>query len=599
MYSEKNISIKFFIFLILFSTSIPIANASYLISGNQNTAQTTYQDSIKNAQELRILNWEKQLESARKRNDLFTEIVILPNLIREKIVSFGDNSAAYELAIQLENLIKENPNQRAVKLVEADFNMLFGMLLRDQLKYRESLRYFEKAMAISKRDSLFDIYRDCSNHVGEIYSLLNENKKALDHFNKLEKEGLPFEGDNMEFLTRVYQFKAEHYFRNNNLDSTLYYAKKSLYDNAATNMLSNRYFLIASSYLETNKDLDSVIFYANKSLELAKFTGADREEIYAHYLLKEAYSKKGDFDKAFYHFQKFYDFEQKQRSFENALQIGNVNIELEKQAAQLQQSLADERLSNQRTVIWMVSIGLLIVILGVFYILNRLKLIRRQNKVIAFEKEKSENLLLNILPAEVAEELKEKGSAEAQDFDSVSILFSDFKGFTGISEQLSAKDLVGNINECFKAFDGIMQKYNIEKIKTIGDAYMAAGGLPVKTTKSVKNTVLAAIEMQDFIIRLHKEKEAKGEHAFEMRVGIHTGPVVAGIVGVKKFQYDIWGDTVNTASRMESHGKIGKVNISQDTYNYIKDETEFTFESRGKVQAKGKGEIEMYFVSLS
>ena len=241
---------------------------------------------------------------------------------------------------------------------------------------------------------------------------------------------------------------------------------------------------------------------------------------------------------------------------------------------------------------------------GLFFLLisgglySRWKFTKKAKAVIEKEKDRSENLLLNILPAEVAEELKEKGESEAQDFEMVSILFSDFKGFTGMSEKMSAKDLVANINECFKAFDATMGKYNIEKIKTIGGAYMAAGGLPVNSDTSVKDTVLAALEMQEFITKLHKEKEAKGEHAFEMRVGIHTGPVVAGIVGVKKFQYDIWGDTVNTASRMESSGEIGKINISQDTYNYIKNEPEFTFEHRGKVKAKGKGEVEMYFVSL-
>ena len=187
---------------------------------------------------------------------------------------------------------------------------------------------------------------------------------------------------------------------------------------------------------------------------------------------------------------------------------------------------------------------------------GRWRYIKKAKAVIEKEKDRSENLLLNILPAEIAEELKEKGKADARDFEMVSILFSDFKGFTGMSEQLSAKDLVFNINQCFEAFEGIMQKHKVEKIKTIGDAYMAAGGLPVNSETSVKDTVFAALEMQDFIIKLHKEKEAKGEHAFEMRVGIHTGPVVAGIVGVKKFQYDIWGDTVNTASRMESSGEV-------------------------------------------
>ncbi len=225
--------------------------------------------------------------------------------------------------------------------------------------------------------------------------------------------------------------------------------------------------------------------------------------------------------------------------------------------------------------------------------------IKTQKQEVERERDRSESLLLNILPAEIAEELKEKGKADARDFELASILFTDFKGFTEQSAKLSASELLWEINFSFEAFDGIMDKYGIEKIKTIGDAYMAAGGLPVPTDDSVKNTVLAALEMQAFIISRKAKMDNEGKPAFEMRVGIHTGPVVAGIVGVKKFQYDIWGDTVNTASRMESAGEVGKVNISQATYELLKSDPDFAFESRGKIAAKGKGEMEMYFVSVT
>jgi len=250
---------------------------------------------------------------------------------------------------------------------------------------------------------------------------------------------------------------------------------------------------------------------------------------------------------------------------------------------------------KQRNLALYIGAGVLLIAVALW---GRLRYVRRARATIQKEKDRSENLLLNILPAEIAEELKIHGKAEARDFDLVSVLFTDFKEFTSLSEKMSAKELVAEINYCFESFDRIAGKYKIEKIKTIGDSYMAAGGLPVPTPDSVKNTVLAALEMQTFIQSYRLQKEAEKRPAFQMRSGIHTGPVVAGIVGVKKFQYDIWGDTVNTASRVESSGAVGSVNISQTTYELIKDEPLFHFQSRGKIDVKGKGEIEMYFVQL-
>lgn len=210
------------------------------------------------------------------------------------------------------------------------------------------------------------------------------------------------------------------------------------------------------------------------------------------------------------------------------------------------------------------------------------------------EKKKSDDLLLNILPSEVANELKENGSAEAKHFDEVTVMFTDFKGFTQISENLSPTELVSEIHDCFKAFDHIIEKHNIEKIKTIGDSYMCAGGLPVSNKTNANDIVNAAIEIQHFMEQHSQQRKSVGKEIFEIRIGIHTGPVVAGIVGVKKFAYDIWGDTVNIASRMESSGEVGKVNISGSTYKLVKDK--FSCIYRGKIYAKNKGEIDMYFV---
>jgi len=220
--------------------------------------------------------------------------------------------------------------------------------------------------------------------------------------------------------------------------------------------------------------------------------------------------------------------------------------------------------------------------------------ILNQKNLLEKEKEKTDELLLNILPAEVAEELKTKGSAEAKQFDTVTVMFTDFKGFSQISEHLSAAELVAEIDTCFKAFDAITSKYNIEKIKTIGDSYMCAGGLPVKNKTNAYDVIGAALEIQRFMEEYNQKKTFEKKESFEIRIGVHTGPVVAGIVGIKKFAYDIWGDTVNIASRMESSGEVGKVNISGTTYEFVKDRFLCTY--RGKVEAKNKGMIDMYFV---
>lgn len=210
------------------------------------------------------------------------------------------------------------------------------------------------------------------------------------------------------------------------------------------------------------------------------------------------------------------------------------------------------------------------------------------------QKEKSDELLLNILPSEVAHELKEKGYTTARSFEEVTVLFSDIKGFTGVAEKLSAQELVKEIDTYFSAFDNIILKYGLEKIKTIGDAYIAAGGLPEKNTATAQNVIEAAIAMQQVVEKLKQERELLGKPYFELRIGIHTGHVVAGVVGIKKFQYDIWGDTVNLAARMEQSGVPGKINISHQTYLLVNQQ--FNCVHRGKVEAKNKGDIDMYFV---
>lgn len=210
------------------------------------------------------------------------------------------------------------------------------------------------------------------------------------------------------------------------------------------------------------------------------------------------------------------------------------------------------------------------------------------------EKEKSERLLLNILPKETADELKEKGYADTRNYDNASVLFSDFKGFTNLTEQMNSDDLVRMLDNAFKAFDRNCDRFGVEKIKTIGDAYMCATGIPNEDNEHATKMVLFAQEMICTMKKLNEDNIAKGLPAWDIRIGIHSGPLIAGVVGEKKFAYDIWGDTVNLASRMESSGEPGRINLSESTYELIKRSHKCT--PRGKIQAKNKGELEMYFL---
>jgi adenylate cyclase len=223
------------------------------------------------------------------------------------------------------------------------------------------------------------------------------------------------------------------------------------------------------------------------------------------------------------------------------------------------------------------------------------KIINKRTEDLIIEKEKTEALLANVLPKNTASEIMEKGKATKIKYNFVTVLFSDIQGFTKIAEETNPEVLIDELDKFFFYFDSIVEKYGIEKIKTIGDAYMCAGGIPEKNRTNPVEVILAALEMKRYMTNLKETSELEGMKYWDIRIGIHTGTVVAGVVGQKKLSYDIWGDTVNTASRMESSGGAGKINISGTTYEFVKDF--FTFEYRGKMPVKYKGELEMYFVN--
>jgi len=238
----------------------------------------------------------------------------------------------------------------------------------------------------------------------------------------------------------------------------------------------------------------------------------------------------------------------------------------------------------------------LILVVGFFILLINqfVKAVNSAEDRLNEEYQKSESLLLNILPLDVAKELKQNGISKPSHYPSATVCFTDFEGFTKIAETLSPTELVEELDRCFSYFDSLMERHKLEKLKTIGDSYMFVGGIPKSNTTHAVDSVMAALEIQAFMNQMKEIKAAQALPYWQLRLGIHSGELIAGVIGDKKFAYDVWSDTVNTASRCESSGMTGKINISSTTYELVKDF--FQCEYRGEIPAKHKGNIRMYFV---
>ncbi len=256
----------------------------------------------------------------------------------------------------------------------------------------------------------------------------------------------------------------------------------------------------------------------------------------------------------------------------------------------------EKKIANERLQLLMVIMLVIIVAIGIgAYMMNVIwkanKTLKKQKSEIEQKNDRIEELILNILPREVAEELSQKGTTETRYYDFTTVFFADIKGFSKLAKQVTPQQLIAELDRTFGQFDDITKKYNIERIKTIGDCYMCAGGVPNRNNTNPFDVVLASLEIQKW---MEEEKQKRNGDFWEVRVGAHTGDLVAGVIGKTKFAYDIWGNTVNLASRMESVGMIGKVNISDSTYNIIKDYFDCT--SRGEIEVKNMGKVSTYFV---
>jgi class 3 adenylate cyclase len=349
-------------------------------------------------------------------------------------------------------------------------------------------------------------------------------------------------------------------------------------------------YLIAMSdiYLQ-KKQHRTAIDYAHKSLSLAQQYQLKDQISEANLKLSQLYQIIGNQVVSYKHYKSYIIYRDSLINVEKVQQIAEMRTDYEVSQKQVELDLMgaqnDLLITQKRNqLIILCFAGVLLIVALWFY------------RVISKEKKKSEKLLLNILPEDTAKELMLYGKVKAKQYDSVSVLFTDFKGFTNYSENLSPEALVETVDFYFSKFDTIIDKYGLEKIKTIGDAYMCVGGLNHNKENHANNTIAAAFEIAEFVKNTKNDTTAI-ELSFDIRIGINSGPVVAGVVGTKKFAYDIWGDTVNVASRMESMSEPGKINISNSTFELIK--TDFDCDYRGEIEAKNRGKIKMYFVKAA
>jgi adenylate cyclase len=353
------------------------------------------------------------------------------------------------------------------------------------------------------------------------------------------------------------------------------------------------YLTYMSDIYADKEDWDGAFDYALRSLDLAKQYGLKVQISNAYLKLSELYERTGYASASLNYYRKYIAFRDSVINITAVQQMADIRRNSEKAQFKSELDLTNQQKRTQKVVAIATAIALFFIILLAIGLYRRNMFVKRTKTIIEKEMARSEELLTNILPEETARELKEHGKVQAKKFESVSVLFTDFEAFTAHSEHLDPEILVNRLGYYFTAFDDIIEKHGLEKIKTIGDAYMCAGGLPFPTEDHAIKMVKAAFEIVQFV---EKAKFDKGtDFSFNVRIGINTGPVVAGVVGNKKFSYDIWGDTVNVASRMESLSHSGKINISENTYNLIRDTFKCSY--RGQIDVKNRGAMKMYFVN--
>jgi class 3 adenylate cyclase/lipopolysaccharide biosynthesis regulator YciM len=522
----------------------------------------------------------------------------------------GDYAKAIQMHHESLKMSEELQDKRSIA---ASFNSI-ARVHYEQKSLEKAISFLDKGLQIQKEIGNKQGQASILNNIGLIYQEKESDSLALNYFvqsYEIRKEI----GNTSQIPASLVNIGTIHR-RKGDYDKALSHFKEALklYEKQSkTGSISGAYSGIAQTYLD-QKNYSQAIYYGEKAYSIAKEMSHPKLTVISTELLHSAYKGAKNYRQAMLMHEEFIEKRDSLESEKNERAVikQEYKNEYDKQAVADSIQYAQEQVvvkvklekEEQKSNFLFVGMGLALLFGG--FIFNRFRVTNRQKKTIENqkqtveqEKEKSDRLLLNILPKDTAEELKEKGSVSAKHYPIASVLFTDFKGFSEISEKLAPEKLVKELDDCFSAFDNIVEKYDVEKIKTIGDAYMAVGGIPIITEKHVENVLNAAFEIREHMNKVAIEKRKNSEPFFEIRIGMHSGPLVTGVVGTKKFQYDVWGDTVNVASRMESNSEPGKINVSESTYQLLKNNENYIFTPRGEIDVKGKGNMKMYFVEAT
>ena len=465
--------------------------------------------------------------------------------------------------------------------------------------FDKSLEYFLKALPMSESIENNEAIGTITVNLGEIYLKKGDDISALNYFEKsLEaykgSANIPY---SLNDIGKVYQFRKDYATAIKYHQQAFDISKKI---NAKVDMAQSLLGL-ADSYKEQGDASKAIDFYKQAELIARVISNTNYELKNAYAGQAIAYAAISDFKNAFKYQTLFSDIKDSIYNIDVEKKLNGLqfNFDIQKKQGQIDllkkdQVLQELDLNRQRFVKKALLIGMSLLFLIVLIVYRNYRNKIKVNKLLDSQNVQIENLLLNILPAEVAAELQKNGSATPRYYERASVLFTDFKGFTKLADNLSPQEVVTELNDCFMAFDDIIEKYNLEKIKTIGDSYMCAGGIPTEDDAHFINIIEASLEIQKYILMRNQKRLQMNFPAWDVRIGINTGPLVAGVVGRKKYAYDIWGSTVNIASRMESNGEPGRVNISAATYELVKHKYSCTY--RGKISAKNIGDIDMYFI---